>query len=376
MISKRIYGLDIVRAFAILFVIYSHSFFFLHRQYFVLVDGVSLFFVLSGFLIGQILLKIIHQTAFGLKDVVHFWIRRWFRTLPVYYFVITLLIIFHFYAGDSYSFSQNVEHYFFIQNTSFDSLFPESWSLKIEEWFYVVVPALFFVSLRFKKISKRKIVLFWIVLFLFAGTAIRTYNAVIIADNHDWRTMRDFILNLRFAFFSRIDSIMYGMLGAFLAYYKFSIWNRRNFLFSTGLVILLITCISNNMEFNLFTKYFQISFESLATLMLLPKLSALKEGKGVLFKFLTFTSTISYSIYLLNAKPFNLFMHITRIKLLMIDMVGKSYQFPELIFYVLWCFGGGYILYRCVEKPMMQLREKITWPYKKKDQQDFKVKSE
>ena len=57
----RIYGLDVIRAFAILAVVYSHSLVFLPESIRGIAglfdyDGVSVFFVLSGFLIGGILI--------------------------------------------------------------------------------------------------------------------------------------------------------------------------------------------------------------------------------------------------------------------------------------------------------------------------------
>ena len=56
--------------------------------------GVELFFVLSGFLIGQILLRTVLVSPF-LPTVKIFWSRRWFslRTLPAYYVVMTILLV-------------------------------------------------------------------------------------------------------------------------------------------------------------------------------------------------------------------------------------------------------------------------------------------
>ncbi|HXC06133.1 MAG TPA: acyltransferase family protein, partial [Bacteroidia bacterium] len=46
--------------------------------------GVDIFFVLSGFLIGSILLRDL-STENSLRSIRKFLIRRWFRILPVYY---------------------------------------------------------------------------------------------------------------------------------------------------------------------------------------------------------------------------------------------------------------------------------------------------
>src|ERR1700722_19361709 len=89
--SRRIIGLDIARSIAILAVLLAHftqKFHHIKAVYLVAnfagVLGVQLFFVLSGFLIGGILLRQLQRDGFTYRDVVHFWKRRWYRTLPNY----------------------------------------------------------------------------------------------------------------------------------------------------------------------------------------------------------------------------------------------------------------------------------------------------
>ena len=99
---KRVFGLDLMRSIAILLVVFSHYMMPFHlnkRIAFILstftgTTGVEIFFVLSGFLIGGILMKIYNAgdklTFSQIKD---FWIRRWFRTLPNYYLAIILIVV-------------------------------------------------------------------------------------------------------------------------------------------------------------------------------------------------------------------------------------------------------------------------------------------
>ncbi|HMT30716.1 MAG TPA: acyltransferase, partial [Bacteroidia bacterium] len=61
--ESRVFGLDVFRAIAILIVVMGHGGFIIDKvlpgfPYIPMIDGVELFFVLSGFLIGTILLKI------------------------------------------------------------------------------------------------------------------------------------------------------------------------------------------------------------------------------------------------------------------------------------------------------------------------------
>ena len=87
---KRIFGLDVMRAVAILLVVFSHVLWIVPDAKGIIPDllslagviGVEIFFVLSGFLIGRIVIKMFLQEDFNFRKVMYFWIRRWFRTLP------------------------------------------------------------------------------------------------------------------------------------------------------------------------------------------------------------------------------------------------------------------------------------------------------
>ena len=77
--SNRVYGLDIFRAIAILLVVAGHGKFILGDLVkkipsVQLIDGVELFFVLSGFLIGSILIKKFeNDNKFTFSSLFHFW---------------------------------------------------------------------------------------------------------------------------------------------------------------------------------------------------------------------------------------------------------------------------------------------------------------
>lgn len=99
--QNRIFGLDVLRMVAILLVVVSHSLSFMPRKIALLVDrvlldGVGIFLVLSGFLIGKILIQTFEKTSFNWSDIKVFWFKRWSRTLPNYCFfsfLLRLLII-------------------------------------------------------------------------------------------------------------------------------------------------------------------------------------------------------------------------------------------------------------------------------------------
>lgn len=147
-------GLNGVRAIAFLLV------FFLHTGYLKFGwVGVQLFFVLSGFLITDILLRM--KSALGLKAYLYtFYTRRALRILPLYYFFITLILLISMYLiGIGYKpfllgkiYDQVPYAYAFIFNffVSLRDIVPSPllmhiWSLSIEEQFYLFWPLIIFL---------------------------------------------------------------------------------------------------------------------------------------------------------------------------------------------------------------------------------------
>lgn len=149
-LPPRNFGLDVIRGLAVTLVLICHARPLLpapfehdwQRLWLLGHAGVDLFFVLSGFLIGRILLREIGPTA-GWRQVRHFWIRRWFRTLPNYVLALAgvAVLTWHYNVFD---FARLSSHLLFVQNLAWapTSVFPVAWSLAVEEWFYLSAPLL------------------------------------------------------------------------------------------------------------------------------------------------------------------------------------------------------------------------------------------
>jgi peptidoglycan/LPS O-acetylase OafA/YrhL len=151
-------GLDLLRALAILLVMASHyannvGYWFGWRppqRLFFLGDlGVELFFALSGFLIGRILIATAARAA-TLRGYGVFMLRRWMRTLPLYYLWLAFLLAAWppaRHAGAEglrfLTLTQNL-----VQPMPADDFFAVSWSLTIEEWFYLLFGGLFLLAAR------------------------------------------------------------------------------------------------------------------------------------------------------------------------------------------------------------------------------------
>ena len=172
---ERVPELDGLRGLAILLVIICHYVanaehtqlgFFWHRFFSALSvcwSGVDLFFVLSGFLIGGILLES-RQSPRYFKT---FYLRRVHRILPVYYgwILLYLLIfgtIFLFESKRNFVTARDlypVPYYLlFLQNFTFENTplewkwFGVTWSLAVEEQFYLFAPPLI------RRISRERLI--------------------------------------------------------------------------------------------------------------------------------------------------------------------------------------------------------------------------
>lgn len=153
-------ALDGLRGLAIIGVILSHNFSWIpnfhYFQY-----GVDLFFVISGFLITEILLSSRnHKNYFY-----NFYMKRIFRIFPLYYFTLVLFILViyllpQFRPQYNYYISHISFLLFHFQNwlpiihppPQEAMILNHYWSLSIEEQFYLLSPFLIFLIPDFKKL--------------------------------------------------------------------------------------------------------------------------------------------------------------------------------------------------------------------------------
>jgi peptidoglycan/LPS O-acetylase OafA/YrhL len=146
--------LDGLRAIAVLLVITCH----VQGQAFAALSGylgVTVFFVLSGYLITTLALR--EEEERGRVNLLAFSVRRTFRIFPLYYVVLGLYAAVLFGTGirptqGAFLRDHWTEYVFYFQEVAYsaggDMPFPQSWSLGIEEKFYLVWPLLAFGLLR------------------------------------------------------------------------------------------------------------------------------------------------------------------------------------------------------------------------------------
>jgi peptidoglycan/LPS O-acetylase OafA/YrhL len=347
-LSRKI-GLDIVRSLAILTVILGHSSILLENTilegfpYIKPIDGVDLFFVLSGFLIGGILLREFDQQS-KLIQILSFWKRRWFRTLPLYFL---FLIINYWFISENWTRGDinqaTWKFFFFLQNfsTPFYDFFWESWSLSVEEWFYLMFPILFYLGLKF--FSKKNAFLLVIVLFIL--------STIVFRFNARTPNINPFIFDITFkkVVLLRLDSIAYGLLFAWLITYYQSFINRLKFMFLIISVLILVVHRTIELEItSVFAQVFYYSISPMALSLCLPFFNSLVLKPSWFSNSFTFISKISYSMYLINLS-------------IIIDPIHQNFQNSNGIvaYLVSWTLiiFFSFLLYHFFEKPITNLRE-------------------
>lgn len=357
--QNRIYGLDILRAFAILFVVIGHGNLLLPISLqvyssWLIFDGVTIFFVLSGYLIGGILIKKLINSPITFRTLLDFWLRRWLRTIPNYMLVLCTLIGINIVLNPNFELQKTVSYFIFSQNLFYPHpfFFPEAWSLSVEEWFYLIIPCFIFLLAGYFKIGNKKAIFIPALGVLITISCFRLYryNVLSIDNAIEWDAY------FRKQVITRLDSIMYGVIGAYIAYYHKHYWSKYKwFLFILGVVILVGERIISEivfLEFGVYQCIFSFSIISLGTLFLIPYLSEIQNGKGVLFKCFTYLSLISYSMYLINLTIFFFIRDWFNL-----GVFDNSHMLKYKLFWIVTIILS-ICLYKYFEKPIMNKRDK------------------
>jgi len=341
--GQRNAWLDSLRAFAILAVIACHitsSFHELHPSTpggwsavaGIGGHGVDLFFVLSGWLLGCVLLK--EKRATATIDVGRFWKRRWMRTLPAYYAVLLLTLVQRVLQEKCHV--SDLSYFIFIQNYAFASLpfLGISWSLCVEEQFYLLIAPLLLV------LPSRTTVTTALVCLIVAPAIGRWW----IADPMPWTTHL------------RIDACALGVLLAHLSRNYPSQWRRLQSLAPSGIAIGLgaITC-------QMVQRYHGLDGDLPLTGYMLFSGFLVVQSQATNFWQSTATLPVlryiairSYSLYLVHIEA----MTVAR-------RIPIENFFSYVIFCVILSVLLAELLYRLVEKPWMDFRDR-SGPQKSK----------
>jgi peptidoglycan/LPS O-acetylase OafA/YrhL len=203
--SRNIPSLDGLRAISVLMVVAAHMNGVLARNipvipFWVYISwgalGVQTFFVISGFLITHLLLK--ELNASGTLNLKRFYFRRALRIFPPFYAYLAVGLLLTFagvFSGTTRAFliaGSYLSNYF----GGGSELLEHTWSLSLEEQFYLLWPAalLFFGTRRSIRLA------FWVIL-LSPVSRIVTYYA--------WPSHRALLNGM---LHTGLDSIMFGCL--------------------------------------------------------------------------------------------------------------------------------------------------------------------
>jgi peptidoglycan/LPS O-acetylase OafA/YrhL len=349
----RNFGLDLIRATAIMLVVLGHGRFLLDGSklqgfpFTHFIDGVDLFFTLSGFLIGSILLQEINTgSPFGSRQLLSFWKRRWLRTLPNYYLILALNFVAVSCGINHYDVTQfNWKFIVFCQNFAhpFVGFFYESWSLSIEEWFYIFSPILLICFLQFAS-PKSSFIAVTVVMIVVPFICRLCLLDPYITDFSFDQTFRKLVI-------TRLDSIAFGLLAAWLYCYYKEYWLKFRLIgFATSIALFIFILQYRQPDSSFYKQTIYFSLNPLACMLLIPFTHSLSFPSNSFSRIVTHISKISYSMYLINLS-------------LVANVIGDNFPATspknavlQYVLYWIIVLVGSSLLYKYFEKPFMNLR--------------------
>ena len=299
--------------------------------------AVEVFFIISGFVLAPQIIKLVSEKKFVNYRI--FLMRRWYRTIPLYVLslVITSIILNKYFSIDF------IKYLFFFQNFFFiwvdEDYFSISWSLSVEEWFYVIFPIfLILISkiLNFKKKNSLFIAIIFVVLIFLIRFIFTNFD--------DWGS------SVRRIVFFRLDAIAFGFI---LYYFKDILRKNILNLILISFSIILTTYITykifeiNINENYLFIKmfsHFMIAIWGSIILIFFYLINKLI-NKNFVFKLNIFLGRISYSTYLFH--------------LILIYVIGSFKDISLTLFLIIFTVAQiiiSSVLYYFFEEPILKSR--------------------
>ncbi|KER86034.1 acyltransferase family protein [Xanthomonas arboricola] len=360
-------ALDLLRGIAIVWVMLFHSFVvgglgpdwaWLSRYGWM---GVDLFFVLSGFLIGT---QVLRPLARGQRlDFKEFYLRRAFRILPAF-----LLVLVIYMAWPDFRESPGLAPWWMFVTFTLnlfvdygrDAAFSHAWSLCVEEHFYLVFPLLATLLLRRPSAARFGVLC---VLVVVAGIALRAgiwwHNTALdsagVGLQRNW-----FIEDIYYPTWNRLDGLLAGVVLAVLKVFRPMTWQRLqqhgNAILCAGVAILALALWLFRERTGLIGNAvgWPVLSLGLALLVLAGTASSGVLG-GLHVPGAAWLAAISYSLYLTHKAVF----HLTQ------GWFGPALEGRGVLAFAVYglvAVLGGALLHYAVERPFLQLRDKMLRP--------------
>lgn len=358
--EKRILQLDGLRFFAVLMVMIAHWLIWKMTNPIIVnipfTHGVTLFFVLSGFLITRILLakkdELVKTNTSRKYLIKNFYIRRFLRIFPIYYLLLAILFTIDYRNTRELfpwlvSYSTNI--YQSIHNESVGS-FNHFWSLGVEEQFYLFWPFLILFI-------KPKRIFSTILIVIISAILLKTYFYLYLGS---WRATTYFTLNCMHAL----------GIGALLSY--FTLYNKQ-FVKMLGKpiwlylgIFLYLIMLYINFKYK-FGWYKEVGDEVLfaivsALVILRASNNGFKWGLKYILenKFVTYSGKISYGLYVYHLFIPALYYAIA--PKIGLALTNKYILFITFYFITMLVAHFSWLL---IERPLNSLKSKV--PYVKQD---------
>ena len=368
--KPRLVGLDLLRLLAIVFVLGRHTelppeswpsflrwlLVIWHRGGWV---GVDLFFVLSGFLVSGLLFG--EYKSKGRLGIGRFFIRRGWKIYPPFLVLIVATILFNVSFGRSFSRGNVIAEFAFIQNYWF-GLWGHTWSLAVEEHFYLLLPLALFLILRWNRASPNPLMP---ILALAAFTAAAALALRIL----NWQLRPPFEHRTHiFPTHLRLDSLFFGVAISYCYHFhqdgfvkRLRPWRRR---LIVGGALLLAPAFVFPIESTpfVYTLGLTVFFVGSGMMLVGVLLSELSLGRAGLA--LATLGAFSYSIYLWH-------MPVKRWGAQVFERLsGTTAPYSvELLAYLIGSLVVGVVMAKLVEAPALRLRDRLFPAPKSQDVQ-------
>jgi peptidoglycan/LPS O-acetylase OafA/YrhL len=324
--------------------------------------GVDLFFVLSGFLISGLLFS-----EYKLRGGIvfkRFFIRRGFKIYPAFYVFLAVGLLVQLHGHRVSSLGQYLSEIFYVQNYA-KFIYPLTWTLAVEEHFYILLPIFLLLLIRFSSNRAdpfRSVPLAFVIVALTCLILrIVTASHIPLADLQSWLVSRKVIAPTH----ERIDSLFFGVLLGYLAHFRPEFLdalfgrarNRWIFAIVAAGLILPVPFVSDGSRF-MMTIGFTMLYVAFGIVLMLclysrgivpARLAGVASAIGSGF---AFVGMYSYSIYLWHLTAPYLAWHFVRSSL-------PATQLSFDVVYFVVSIGFGIFMSRLIESPFLSLRDRI-----------------